>query len=90
MTAGIVALIRSEGAVVLIAKNFRDVLDTYKRTPELTFEGGPDGLKINITYFRTSRQTRCPSALRTWIRPFARIGIVQHRPSTTWVAATSL
>jgi hypothetical protein len=32
---------------VLIAKNFRAVLDTYKRTPELSFEGGPDGLKIN-------------------------------------------
>ncbi|MEI6605897.1 MAG: hypothetical protein WCP35_11340 [Verrucomicrobiota bacterium] len=47
VTAGIVAPIRSEGAVVLIAKNFRDVLDTYKRTPELTFEGGPEGLKIN-------------------------------------------
>lgn len=47
VTAGIVAPIRSEGAVVLIAKNFRAVLDTYKRTPELSFEGGPDGLKIN-------------------------------------------
>jgi hypothetical protein len=46
-TAGIVAPIRSEGAVVLIAKNFRAVLDTYKRTAELSFEGGPDGLKIN-------------------------------------------
>jgi hypothetical protein len=43
----IVTPIRSEGAVVLIAKNFRAVLDTYKRTPELSFEGGPDGLKIN-------------------------------------------
>lgn len=45
--SGIVAPIRSEGAVKLIAKNFRAMLDTYKRTPELTFEGGPDGLKIN-------------------------------------------
>jgi hypothetical protein len=46
-SAAIVAPIRSEGAVVLIAKNFRAVLDTYKRTTELAFDGGPEGLKIN-------------------------------------------
>ena len=46
-TAGIAAPIEAEGAVVLIAKNFRAMLDTYKRTPELSFEGGANGLKIN-------------------------------------------
>jgi hypothetical protein len=45
--SAIIAPIRSEGAVKLITKNFRAMLDTYKRTPELTFEAGPDGLKIN-------------------------------------------
>ena len=47
VTAGTVAPIRSEGAVKLMAKNFRAVLDTYKGTKELEFEGGPQGLRIN-------------------------------------------
>jgi hypothetical protein len=49
-SAGTVAPISSEGAVKLMAKNFRAMLDAYAGTPELRFEGGPKGLKIeNLT-----------------------------------------
>ena len=46
VTAGIVAPISAEGAVKLPAKNFRAMLDSYKGTPALNFEGGPEWLRI--------------------------------------------
>jgi len=43
---GIEALVFSDGAVVLPAQKFRDVLKTYSGTHSLTFEGNADGLRI--------------------------------------------
>ena len=44
--AGIEELILSDGAVKLWSTNFIAMLNTYKGTRFLSFEGGPDGLKV--------------------------------------------
>jgi hypothetical protein len=44
--AGLEALVFSDGAVMLAAQKFRDVLKTYKGTRFLTFEGRGNGLHI--------------------------------------------
>ena len=40
------AAVSVEGAVTVHAKSFRKVLDTYKGTESLEFEGSPAGLRI--------------------------------------------
>jgi hypothetical protein len=44
--AGIEALVFADGAVMLPAKGFRELLKTYKGTRFLNFEGNSDGLQI--------------------------------------------
>ena len=44
--AGIEELVLSDGAVTLSAPKFLTLLGTYKGTRSLSFEGGPDGLKV--------------------------------------------
>ena len=44
--AGIEELVLSDGAVKLWSTNFIAVLNTYKGTRSLSFEGGPKGLRV--------------------------------------------
>ena len=44
--AGIEAVVFGDGAVMLSAQKFRDLLKTYKGTRFLTFEWGADGLHV--------------------------------------------
>ncbi len=44
--AGLESLVLSDGAVTVPAKKFIALLQTYKGTRHLTFEGGPSGLKV--------------------------------------------
>jgi hypothetical protein len=44
--AGLEVPVLSEGAVTLPAQKFLMLIKTYKGTPSLTFEGGPNSLKI--------------------------------------------
>lgn len=44
--AGIEELVLADGAVTLPAQKFLALLKTYKGTRALSFEGGPNGLKV--------------------------------------------
>ena len=44
--AGIEELVLSDGAVTLSAPKFLTLLGTYKGTRSLSFEGGPEGLRV--------------------------------------------
>ena len=44
--AGIEELVLADGAVTLSAQKFLMLLKTYKGTRSLSFEGGPNGLKM--------------------------------------------
>jgi hypothetical protein len=60
--AGIEALVFADGAVTLPAKSFRELLKTYKGTRFLTFEGGPDGLRIQTFRMPVLRYDPHPKA----------------------------
>lgn len=44
--AGIEALVLSDGAATVSADKFVTLIKTYKGTRSLSFEGGPEGLKV--------------------------------------------
>jgi DNA polymerase III sliding clamp (beta) subunit (PCNA family) len=54
--------VEQSGQVILPAKTFRDVLDTYKGVPELRVEADAGGLRINA--FKISVSSWNPSPTR--------------------------
>lgn len=58
--AGREALVEKDGAVTVPAKQFRQVLETYKGTQSLTLEGGPDGLRIGTFRMPIGRYDPAP------------------------------